>query len=252
MLAREGQDIIRRQTMSNRQFHQEDSPLVFAVDTSSACASFAIAHGEEIIASIKTEAPVPHSKTFFNLASSLLQTAGKALPEIDAFAAATGPGSFTGLRVGLSAIKGLSHALGKPAIGVTSIDAIALASKSVGKVLVLINAGRNEVYAGLRLFSPDKVCEPIGQDWVGPISALAEAYSEFIQDEVPVVVRVGFDCEEAFPSSMFHWQVANVTASTAEEIAVRAAKKLMTQHGFALQAHYIRPSDAENKRKDRE
>ena len=80
--------------------------MILAVDTSHARASFAISHGAKIVAAHQSDASIPHSKIFFDLLSLLLQDAGLSLAEIDVFAAAVGPGSFTGLRVGLSAIKG--------------------------------------------------------------------------------------------------------------------------------------------------
>ncbi len=222
--------------MSNHQFHQENPPLILAVDTSSACAGFALARGETILASIKTDAPIPHSKTFFNLLSSLLQTAQVSLPEVDAFAAATGPGSFTGLRVGLSAVKGLSHTLGKPAIGVNSLDALALASKVTGKVLVMINAGREEAYAGLRLIGAGWTPETLGEDVVGPVAKVLQVFSHFFQLDSQAILKYGFN-EEKIPD-------------TAEEIAVCAGKIMIQGRDFGLHPHYIRPSDAEIKKKD--
>lgn len=222
--------------MSNHQFNQQNPPLILAVDTSSACAAFALARGETLLASIKTDAPIPHSKTFFNLLSALLQTAQVSLPEVDAFAAATGPGSFTGLRVGLSAIKGLSHTLGKPAIGVNSLDALALASKVTGKVLVLINAGREEAYAGLRLIEAGWIPETLGEDVVAPVANTHEVFSQFFQSDSLTILKYGFNKE--------------VIQGTAEEIAFCAAKILIQGRDFDLHPHYIRPSDAEIKNKD--
>jgi tRNA threonylcarbamoyl adenosine modification protein YeaZ len=235
--------------MSNHQFCQENPPLVLAVDTSSACAGFSIASGQEIIASIKTDAPVPHSKTFFNHLSALLKEAGKSLSEIDGFAAATGPGSFTGLRVGLSAINGLSHAVCKPAIGISTIDALALASKAFGKFLVIINAGRDEVYAGLRQIQSSGILEVLGTDIVGPVSSVTRSFDQFIQDDKPFILTTGFnseqDCSLDLESGV---QIIHVSPNLAEEIAVYATQILTQQTSFDLRPHYIRPSDAEIKR----
>lgn len=250
MLARDSQDIIRPQTMSNRQFQQENPLLVLAVDTSSTCASLAIAYGEMILASIKTDAPIPHSKTFFNLLSSLLQSADKSLAEIDAFAAATGPGSFTGLRVGLAAIKGLSHAVGKPAVGIGSIDALALTSNRVGKVLVMINAGREEVYAGLRILHCDKNLELLGLDMVGSVSSVFQSFDQFIQEDSLTIIRMGFSKQDGFQNLAPGWQMINANNNHAEGITIYAARILATQNRFDLRPHYIRPSDAEINRKD--
>jgi len=69
--------------------------------------------------------------------------------DIDAFVVVSGPGSFTGLRVGLAAIKALGEILAKPIVSVSLLEAIAVASNHTGKVLTVLDAGRAEVYAGL-------------------------------------------------------------------------------------------------------
>jgi tRNA threonylcarbamoyladenosine biosynthesis protein TsaB len=85
------------------------------------------------------------------------------LVEIDCFAAASGPGSFTGVRVGLSAVKGMAAALGKPAAGISNLRALA----SFGNLEPAIEARRGEVYtavydAELRLVSPEVIAPASG------------------------------------------------------------------------------------------
>lgn len=79
---------------------------------------------------------------------ALLQKHGFNKRDIDAFAVASGPGSFTGLRVGLAAIKALAEVLGKPIAAVSLLEALALATHLEGDVLTVLDAGRNEVYIG--------------------------------------------------------------------------------------------------------
>ncbi|MEP7340868.1 MAG: tRNA (adenosine(37)-N6)-threonylcarbamoyltransferase complex dimerization subunit type 1 TsaB [Acidobacteriota bacterium] len=245
--AHDPQDIIRAQNMSNLQFSPDHPPIILAVDTSSVRASFAIARGATIIASSQSDAFSPHSKIFFDLLSELLQNAGLLVADIDVFAAATGPGSFTGLRVGLSAIKGLSHAMGKPGIGVSSIDAIALSSKVSGKILALIEAGREEIYSGLREIDEDRIPKPIGTDTVGRLSKVIESFTQYLNKEPLTVVRLSEHGEgqNVIPSN---WQIAAMASITAEEIAVYAGKILNSRTGQGLHPYYIRPSDAEIKR----
>ena len=161
----------------------EAEPRILAIDTSSPRASLALARGGRVIAAAGEESREPHSRTLFNRLAGLLEGAGVAPEEIDAFAVATGPGSFTGLRVGLAAVKGLARTLGRPAVGVTSLDALALAAGVQGRVVALIAAGRGEVYCGLREVSAGGEVKPVGGDQVGPpasVLRLLEAPGPFV------------------------------------------------------------------------
>ena len=81
--------------------------------------------------------------------SSLLQRQGLTKQQIDAFAVVSGPGSFTGLRVGLAVIKGLAEILQKPIAAVSLLQAVALAAVSDGRIVAALDAGRGEVFAGI-------------------------------------------------------------------------------------------------------
>lgn len=80
--------------------------------------------------------------------SELLQKHGFSKNHLDGFAVASGPGSFTGLRVGLAAIKALAEVLGKPIAAVSLLEVVALAARASGKVTAAMDAGRGEVYVG--------------------------------------------------------------------------------------------------------
>lgn len=228
--------------MSNLNSTDENPPLVLAVDTSSASAGFALARGPELLASLKTDESIPHSQAFFLQISKLLKVAGVNLNEVQIFAAATGPGSFTGLRVGLAAAKGLAHSLSKPAIGINSIDALALSSKIKGEILVLIEAGRKEFYSGIRSIADDGSPNIIGIDRVGSLALLGL--------ELPAQsgIIVGSVTEE-FLVEHPGWKFKPCLTTISEEIALSAAKLFLSGGDCALRPHYVRPSDAEIKRK---
>lgn len=226
--------------MSNLEIINDNSPLVLAVDTSSAVAGFALARGEQLLASINGDAAVPHSRAFFPQISELLNSAGVCLSDIQLLAVATGPGSFTGLRVGLAAVKGLAHALGNPLVGMNSFDAVALAAKVRGDVVVLLEAGRHEVYFGVRRISESGLVESIGEDLVGTPEKLVDLIpsGQIITGAVPETLLASRPDLQFRPSS----------STPAEQIALSAPKLLGA--GNTLRPHYVRPSDAEIKRKD--
>ncbi len=252
--------------MSNN--HSSTDPkakLILAVDTSSSEASFAVARGDRIVASFASQVQAPHSKTFFSHISNLLGIAGLEIGEMDLLAAATGPGSFTGLRVGLAAIKGLAQTLGKPSFGVTTIDALALDAGVCGLVLVMIEAGRDEVYCGLREISTSGTLNPVGSDQVGPAQLLINGFIERFRDTPPVVVGRGAlkyrqSLEEVADltgsrlrlatrpaaGSQF-WQLKTVTFPTAAMIAQHANHLYQSGIESGIEAYYVRPSDAEIK-----
>ncbi len=80
--------------------------------------------------------------------AALLAKHGFSKGDIDGFAVVTGPGSFTGVRVGLAAIKGLAEVLAKPIAAVSLLEAVAVSGGSQGRLTAVLDAGRGEVYAG--------------------------------------------------------------------------------------------------------
>jgi tRNA threonylcarbamoyladenosine biosynthesis protein TsaB len=239
--------------------------LILAADTSSSHASFAIVRGEKLLASLSGGAHLPHSQTFFSNLSILLQLANIEITEIDGFAAVTGPGSFTGLRVGLAAVKGLAHTLSRPAVGISSFDAVALGTGAGGLVLVMIDAGREEVYCGLREVHSDGKIESLGEDSVGrPAFVLSRSVANIkagplviagsgavkFRDEIEIVARsVGADLLETdhSPFSEQSWQLKLGYCDAAIMIAKSAARMLKAGIISEIHPYYIRPSDAEIK-----
>ena len=249
---------------------------VLAVDTSSTAASYAITEGEQVLAALSTSAGARQSQTFFANLETLLQLADLELNRIEALAVATGPGSFTGLRVGLAAVKGLAYTLGRPSIGVDSIEAQALAAGVAGLVLVMIEAGRGEVYAGLRRIGPEGEVEKVERDRVGePSRLLAELGREiplYNKDNYLAVVgdgarrhraelesyasREGIELKQVshftpFDSIPNSWQLkTGLNHDCAVAIGRRASRLIESGIQPPVLAYYIRQSDAEIKRRD--
>lgn len=134
---------------------------MLAIDTTSEDGSIALLDGNERLEELVVVAADGFAQLLFPAIQSLLARHNWTLAEVDLFAAASGPGSFTGVRVGLAAVKGLAEAHGRLAAAVSSLRA--LAGQGTGRVrMPLINARRGEVYAGLydgelRVLEPERV-----------------------------------------------------------------------------------------------
>ncbi len=98
---------------------------ILSVDTSAVCASVAVTEGDKIISLSSTNAGLTHSRTLLPMIDSVLKNSETELSSIDCFACSVGPGSFTGIRIGISAIKGLADGLGKKCIAVSTLEALA-------------------------------------------------------------------------------------------------------------------------------
>ena len=121
--------------------------LILALDTTTAAGSVALAEGNRLleVAAIDPSQPIATRVPADLIA--LLDRRAITLQGIDVFAVATGPGSFTGLRIGIAAMQGLALATGKPLIGVSSFEALAaLAPERPSSIVVWIDAWRGEVY----------------------------------------------------------------------------------------------------------
>jgi len=127
---------------------------MLAVDTSTPSGSVALLDGEALVAEWTLLSARTHNRRLLDGVDRILAEAGWALEDVDVFAVTTGPGSFTGIRIGLSTMKAMAWALGKPLVGVGTLAALA-APFSVGSraVCPVIDARKNEVYAAL--YRPD-------------------------------------------------------------------------------------------------
>ncbi len=126
--------------------------LILGIDTTGKSGGVTLAQGDERSFQVLESGPIAggtFSAQLVPTVASLLLKHGFAAKNLDGFAVASGPGSFTGLRVGLSAAKGLAEALQKPIATVSLLQALASASQTPGRVAAAMDAGRNEVFVGV-------------------------------------------------------------------------------------------------------
>jgi tRNA threonylcarbamoyladenosine biosynthesis protein TsaB len=197
--------------------------LTLAVDTTAELGSIALADDEGLREEVAVDAPQGFSQVLFGEMEGLLKRQGVRLAEIELFAGASGPGSFTGVRVGLAAIKGLAEVLGRQVVAVSNLEALAEFGSGNARAVV-IDARRGEVYAAVY----DAAGNQIIPEAVLPLEKFREMLAgrdtEWISDL------------EAKPRPL---------AAAIARIAIRRATHGHAQDPAAIEANYVRRSDAE-------
>ncbi len=122
--------------------------LTLAIDTSGEFGSIALLDDAEVVDEVLLHEPAGFGGVIFDRIGDLLARNGRKLDDVDVLAAASGPGSFTGVRIGLAAVKGLGEVQGKPVAAVSTLEAVGEFSQHPLRAVVL-DARRGEVYAAL-------------------------------------------------------------------------------------------------------
>lgn len=124
--------------------------MLLAFETSAKAASVALFDGEKLLGESYQNTGLTHSQTLMLMAEDLLKNCGAAVSDLTAVAVAAGPGSFTGVRIGVSAAKGLAWGKELPCYGVSTLEAMALGlGVQDGYILPTMDARRNQVYTAL-------------------------------------------------------------------------------------------------------
>jgi len=123
---------------------------ILSIDTSSAIASVAIVEDEKVIMEKFSEEQKTHSEKIVSVMDNVLKETGFALKDIDAFCVCIGPGSFTGIRIGVGLVKGMAQALNKKVFGVSSLLGL-INSSSSQNVCAIIDALHENVYMQYRI-----------------------------------------------------------------------------------------------------
>ena len=132
--------------------------LTLAIDCATKTIGLALLEEEEIQAELYLHSRKHHTEVLLSALDQLFVLTGKTLEEVELLACTVGPGSFTGLRIGVSTVKGLALAMSAPVVGISTLEALAMnAVQTSGLVCPLIDAGNNQVYAGLFRVGPSGI-----------------------------------------------------------------------------------------------
>lgn len=211
--------------------------MILAIDTTSEFGSIALTDGDRTVEEVLLHSPDGFGHVLFPRIEQLLGRHGLPVADIDCFAAASGPGSFTGVRVGLTAAKGLAESTGRRVAAVSNLRALAFFGSAALRATVL-DARRGEVYGAiyndqLEAVSPEVVMR--FPDWLQSLPAagfefIATDFSPFAAHVDPKIVVV------TAPRGL---------AGAIGQIAARDLAAGRAQDPASVDANYVRRSDAE-------
>jgi tRNA threonylcarbamoyladenosine biosynthesis protein TsaB len=250
-----------------------EAPLILSIETATRAGSVALTRGARLLAARAGDATVSQSSHLLRYVSEALEATGVTLGEVELFAAAVGPGSFTGLRIGLATVKSFAATLGRSCVGVSSLHAVARGVGESERTLALLPAGRGEVFAQLLRVdgmgdvhaleepahvTPRRLLERFARvrplRWTGE-GALAHAEAISAQAISTGIPFSRDDEDVAGNQGAEGWTLAasgRILAQDVAGLALLRARAAEVLDPADLRAVYVRPSDAELNERCRE
>lgn len=171
---------------------------ILALDTSTRGGSAAVSRNGNVVASLQGDPSRTHGERLPNDLIGLAGTAGVALSGIDCYAVAVGPGSFTGLRVGIATVQALALAAGRPVVPLSTLDVLARIGADAGqhretadgRIVVWMDGQRQEIFGGV--YSADGRA-PLDEPRVGPAAALLDYWTPLLANRSVTVIGDGIE-----------------------------------------------------------
>ena len=223
---------------------------ILGIDTSTPCGSVGLIEDAWVISEYLLNSPVTHSERLLAAVEFILKESRCALQDLDGWAISLGPGSFTGLRIGLSTVKGLAFATGKPVAGIPTLDILAAQIAPTPYLICpILDARKKEVYAAFyryddgncpRLLTPYQAIKP--EDLVKKVKERTifagdgvRTYGDYLRDALPSLAFL-----LPAPFNLPH-------GSTVARLGLERLRKLEVPDLATLTPIYVRPSEAEMK-----
>ncbi len=224
--------------------------IILGIDTSTSCGSVGLYGDGKVVAEYLLNTSVTHSERLLKAIDLILKETNLSINDLDGFSISLGPGSFTGLRIGLSTVKGLAFASKKPVAGLSSLDVLASQiSATPFLICPIIDARKKELYTAFyrhegtnspkrltsyEAISPESLINKIGEKTIF-IGDGVKAYGEYLLNRLKSLA--------IFPPSFLHIPHASEIARLGEELLLRGE----TLDISTLTPIYVRPSEAELK-----
>jgi len=220
---------------------------ILSVDTATKSCSVAIVDKEALLAEITILSGQTHAKHLMSMINKVVGMSGLKITDLDGYATTRGPGTFTGLRIGISTVKGLAVASGKPIVGVSSLDALAMQTfPSSYLICSILDARRGEVYCS-RYRIDNRIMKKEGDEQVlSPAKAVRDINEPcvFIGNGVVLYHKLIEDTLGGLAYFAPFFQ-NTIRASTVAYLSMDRFEKNDTDDVSMFVPRYIRKSDAE-------
>jgi tRNA threonylcarbamoyladenosine biosynthesis protein TsaB len=215
--------------------------LILAVDTTHEFGSLALLEGTEVVEEVLLHSPEGFGQVLFGRLAELMDRRGWKIQEIDCLAAASGPGSFTGVRIGLACVKGLAEAVGKPVAAVSNLEALATFGTAPLRAVVM-DARRGEVYGAVYNRRGQAILPETVMPFTAWLRSLPEGDIEFVATDFSPFAA-------ALDGTRFEGSgittAPRALAGAVGRIACHRLRAGRATDPDAVDANYVRRSDAE-------
>lgn len=219
--------------------------MILGIDSSAISAGCALVEGGKIVAEEFLNTRHTHSETLLPMVKSMLQSAGAALGDVERIAVTSGPGSFTGLRIGIAAVKGLCMGAEKPCVGVSTLEAIAYNFIGIdGVICACMDARCKQVYNAL-FRSKNGVITRMCEDRAITLEELSGVLSN-LEDKI-ILAGDGAEITDKFTEGKFLLAPPALRFQRGSGVCF-AAEKLSDIKPEALMPTYLRLPQAERER----
>ncbi|MEK6280428.1 MAG: tRNA (adenosine(37)-N6)-threonylcarbamoyltransferase complex dimerization subunit type 1 TsaB [Acidobacteriota bacterium] len=244
----------------------KSNPLILSLETATLGGSVFLGQGNDQLAARLGDPTVSHSNSLLSDIAGALEEVGLSLQDVELLACASGPGSFTGLRIGIATLKALAATLGLPCVGVPTLQAVAHAAGPSRATVALLPAGRGELFSQMFSVSDDgQVSQVDAAAHVSPARLMdkygalenitwagsgALAQREFLEQQALERGIAFHELAGLTTTSVSGWKVIPEITNLARHVAALAVQLIHSgkvQSPHSLSAIYVRPSDAELK-----
>jgi tRNA threonylcarbamoyladenosine biosynthesis protein TsaB len=244
-----------------------NAPVILSLETATMGGSVWLGFGTVELATRIGDPKVSQSATLLHDINDCLDEAGVKLAEVDLFACAAGPGSFTGLRIGIATLKALAASLGRPSVGVPTLPAVAHAGGASPATVSLLPAGRGELFAQMFAVSDDGIVSELDAAahlspsnliaryggfrnlrWAGNGAQAQRELIESFAREQGIAFVEDLIRDEVPATEGDTWTLAAPETNLAKHVGAMALQLFQSnaiQSPHSLKAIYVRPSDAE-------